>query len=214
MWYNLTLFLFKILMCLLHNPAWSLKKQTGKVHPSLPKHAFFQSEQEHLVFSPYLHTQNLICLLQCFPCFVLPMSRNYSSSVCLCSKQITIALVLSSGQPNVCFLFKHAAAPLHCPHLLIVFASVCPLLFMEDKTARVQGGSLEVYSPCSQAVHSLPGVWQEAFCHLRHATSPTYHPAPSSNPINTSIWGRSDDLVCWRWCWHHTCKNVDDHVYF
>lgn len=169
-------------MYLLYNLAWSLKKLAGKVHPSLPKPAFVQGEQEHLVFSAYLYTQNLICLLQCFPCFVLPMSRNYSSSVCLCSKQqITITLILSSGQPNVCFLFRRTAAPLHCPHSLIVFAFVCPLLFMDDKTAGVQRRSLEVYSACSQVVQSLPGVWQGAFCHLCHATSPVHHPAPSSN---------------------------------
>lgn len=159
----------------------SAKTQAGKVHPSLPK-PFFQGEQEHLVFSTYLYMLNLICLLQCFPCFVLPMSRNYSSSVCLCSKQhITIALVLSSGQPNVCFLFRRDATPLYCPHSLIVFASVCPLLFMEDKTAGVQRSSLEVSSACSQVVQSLPGVWQDAFCHLHHATSPSHHPPPHSD---------------------------------
>lgn len=96
------------------------------------------------------------------------------------------------------FLIQAAASPLHCPHSLIVFASVCPLLFMEDKTALVQRSSLEVNSAGSQAAQSLPRVWQEAFCHLCRATSPTHHPAHSSNPINTSIWGWSDDLMCWR----------------
>lgn len=91
----------------LHSPWRYVNKEVRKVHPSLPKPAFFQGEQKNLVFSTYLYTQNLICVLQWFLCFVLPMSRNYSSSVCLCSKQqITIALVLSSGQPNVCFLFR------------------------------------------------------------------------------------------------------------
>lgn len=99
-----------------------------------PNLLFFQGEQEHLVCSTYLYTQNLICTLQCFLCFVLPMSRNYSSSVCLCSKQqITIALILSSGKPNVCFLFRRAASLLHCPNLLIVFASVCPCYLWKTK---------------------------------------------------------------------------------
>lgn len=139
-------------------PVWSLKQLARKMHPSLPRPAIFHGEQERLVFSTYLYKRNLICLLQCFLCFVPPMSRNYSSSVCLCSKQqITIALVLSSGQPNVCFLFRrmHIAAPLHCPHSLIVFASVCPLLFIEDKTAGVQRSSLEVYRtlPAAKRCH-------------------------------------------------------------
>lgn len=159
---------------------------------------FFQGEQKNLVFSTYLYTQNLICLLQCFLCFVLPMSRNYSFSVCFCSKQqITIALVLSSGQPNVCFLFR----PLPPCYIVLTRSLSLPPsapCYLWDKTAVVQRSSLEVNSAGSQAAQSLPRVWQEAFCHLCRATSPTHHPALSSNPINASIWEWSDDLMCWR----------------
>lgn len=118
--------------------------------------------------------------------FVLSVSYYYSSPLSLCSKQqITIALFLSSGQPNVCFLFRLSASLPHCPHLLIVFASVCPLLFMGGKTAGVQRSSLEVCFACSQAAQSLPRLWQDAFCHLCHATTPVQYLACPSNLINT-----------------------------
>lgn len=85
------------------------------------------------------------------------------------------------------FLIQAAASLLHCPHSLIVFASVCPLLFMEDKTALVRRSSLEVNSAGSQAAQSLPRVWQEAFCHLCRATSPTHHPIPPTLPTRLTL---------------------------
>lgn len=97
---------------------------------------FFRVKKEHpsphipLYRKPYLSTA-------VFSFFVLPMSCYYSSTICLCSEQqITVWLFLSSGQPTVCFLFRLSASLPHCPHLLIVFASVCPLLFMESKNCR------------------------------------------------------------------------------
>lgn len=153
-----------------------------------------------LIFSIPLYGEPYLCTAV-FSFFVLPMSCYYLSPVCLCSEQqITVALFLSSGQPNVCFLFRLSASLPHCPHLLIVFASVCPLLFMKCKTAGVQRSSLEVYYAHSQAAQSLPREpcqRQEAFCHLCHTTSPAQYPAYSSNLINTSIWGWSDDFMCW-----------------
>ena len=88
---------------------------------------------------------------------------------------------------------------------------------MEHKSTWVQKSSLEVYSACSQAVQSLPRIWQGAFCLVCYATSHTHHPALSSNPINTSIWGRSDDLVscvCDGADITHTHTTVDEYVYF
>lgn len=94
---------------------------------------------------PYLSTA-------VFSFFVLPMSCYYSFPICFCSQQqITVWLFLSSGQPTVFFLFRLSASLPHCPHLLIVFASVCPLLFMECKTAGVQRSSLELYYAHGQA---------------------------------------------------------------
>lgn len=89
------------------------------------------------------------------------MSCYYSSPICLCSEQqITVWLFLSSGQATVCFLFRLSASLPHCPHLLIVFASVCPLLFMECKTAGVQRSSPELYYAHSQTAQSLPRLWK------------------------------------------------------
>lgn len=110
--------------------------------------------------------------------FVLPMPYYYSSPICFCSQQqITVWLFLSSGQPTVCFLFRLAASLPHCLRSHIVFHSVCLLLFMECKTAVVQGCSLELYYAHSQAAQSLPRDYgvacqrQEAFCHLCLSTS-------------------------------------------
>lgn len=136
---------------------------------------------------PYLSTA-------VFSFFVLPMSCYYSSPICLCSEQqITVWLFLSSGQPTVCFLFRLSASLPHCPHLLIVFASVCPLLFMECKTAGVQRSSLHYTMPTAklpnhcQDIMGRPCQRHAAFCHLCHATSPAEYPAYSSSLINTSM---------------------------
>lgn len=163
----------------------------------------FRVRKSILSLLPYLFTGSLISLLQCFPFFVLPVWWYYSSPICLCSKQqITVWLFLSSGQLNVCFLFRLSASLPHCPQLLIFFASVCPLLFMECKTAGVQRSSLELLCPqpspnhC-QEIMERPCQRQEASCHLRHATSPALYPAFSSSLINTFMWGWSNDCVYW-----------------
>lgn len=162
----------------------------------------FRVRKSILSFSPYLYTGSLISLLQCFPHFVLPMSWYYSSPICLCSKQqITVWLFLSSGQPNVCFLFRLSASLPHCPHLLIVFASVCPLLFMECKTAGVQRTSLELQCPQPSVPVAAKRLWKglvrDRKPSVTSAMPPSLHWILSAVPVWLTLLCEDEAMTEW-----------------
>lgn len=150
---------------------------------------FFRVKKSILSFFPIPLYREPYRSTAVFSFFVLPMSCYYSSPISLCSEQqITVWLFLSLGQPTVCFLFRLSASLPHCPHLLIVFASVCPLLFMECKTAGVQRSSLELYYAHSQAAQSLPkrlwkGLVRDRKPSVTSATPPPLHSILPTLPV-------------------------------
>lgn len=126
-------------------------------------------------FSPYLYMGSLISPLQCFPFLFSQCHATNSSQICLCSEQqiSSVWLFLSLGQPTVCFLFKLSASLPHCPQFLIVFAFVCPLLFIESKIAGEHRGRLELYYThrwAAQEALVRSSERQKSFCHLCHST--------------------------------------------
>lgn len=185
------------------SPAQQLQKQARMMQGNLLK-PFSGWERASCLFSPHTFIQEVLsphcsvfffCSPNVMLLFIpdLPLFWTTNHRLALFVFRTT----------NCLFLIQALLASLpHCPRSLIVFASVCPLLFMECKTAGVQRGSLELYySPQPNrpitAKRPWKGLVRDRKPSVTSATPPPLQSTTPRLPALLSLQWEDEEMTLW-----------------